>query len=72
MRRTPPPYDDKWAIARLREVWEWAVASKRHFVAYLLGMTILAFELDTGEGKFKPSQPRAADVAADHTHAKTK
>ncbi|MEQ1866275.1 MAG: hypothetical protein ABL996_16680 [Micropepsaceae bacterium] len=64
MRRTQAPYDDKWAIARLREVWEWAVASNRHFVAYLLGMAILAFELDTGDRKFKPSQPRGADLAA--------
>ena len=64
MRRTPAPYDDKWAIACLREVWEWAVASNRHFVAYLLGMAILAFELDTGDRTFKPSQPRPVDVAA--------
>ena len=48
MRRTESPYDETWAIARLREVWEWAVAQKRPFVAYLLGMTILAFELDDG------------------------
>jgi hypothetical protein len=54
MRRTEAPYDDTWAIARLREVWEWAVAQKRPFVAYMLGMTILAFELDDGRGAFKP------------------
>jgi hypothetical protein len=58
MRRTEAPYDDTWAIARLREVWEWAVAQKRPFVAYMLGMTILAFELDDGRGAFKP--PRRA------------
>lgn len=63
MRRTPPPYDDKWAIARLREVWEWAVASKRHFVTYLIGMAILAFELDAGDGKFKPGQSDSAGIA---------
>ena len=62
MRRTEPPFDETWAIARLHEVWEWSVARKRHFVAYLLGMAILAFELDSGEGKFKPSRPR--DVGA--------
>jgi hypothetical protein len=72
MKRTPPPYDDKWAIARLREVWEWAVATNRHFVAYLLGMAILAFELDTGDRKFKPSQPRAADMAEHHAQTKNK
>lgn len=54
MRRTVSPYDEKWAVARLREVWEWAVAQNRHFVAYLIGMAILAFELDDGRGKFKP------------------
>ena len=53
MRRTEAPYDDKWAVARLRDVWEWAVAQNRHFVAYLIGMAILAFELDDGRGKFK-------------------
>lgn len=53
MRRTESPYDDTWAIARLHEVWEWAVAQKRPFVAYMLGMTILAFELDDGRGAFK-------------------
>ncbi len=72
MRRTPPPYDDKWAIARLREVWEWAVATNRHFVAYLLGMAILAFELDTGDRKFKPSQPRATDMAEHLAQTKNK
>jgi hypothetical protein len=72
MNRTPAPYDDKWAIARLREVWEWAVASNRHFVAYLLGMAILAFELDVGDRKFKPSQPRPADVAAHREQMKDK
>ena len=38
MRRTQAPYDDTWAVAHIREVWEWAVAQDRHFVAYLLGM----------------------------------
>jgi hypothetical protein len=61
MRRTESPYDETWAIARLREVWEWAVAQKRPFVAYLLGMTILAFELD--DGAFRPPKG-AADKAA--------
>ena len=60
MRRTESPYDDTWAIARLREVWEWAVAQKRPFVAYLLGMTILAFELD--DGAFRP--PKGSDDRA--------
>ena len=56
MRRTESPYNDTWAIARIKEVWEWAVAQKRPFVAYLLGMAILAFELDDGKGGFKPSK----------------
>jgi hypothetical protein len=60
MRRTEPPYDDAWAVARIREVWEWAVAMDRHFVAYLLGMAILAFDLDAGDGKFKESKPKSA------------
>jgi hypothetical protein len=55
MRRTDSPYDDRWAIARLHEVWEWAVAQKRPFVAYLIGMTILSFELDDGHPT-KPSK----------------
>lgn len=59
MRKTESPYDDTWAIARLREVWEWAVAQKRPFVAYLLGMTILAFELEDGRG-FKAPKGEAA------------
>jgi hypothetical protein len=54
MRRTEAPYDDKWAIARLHEVWEWAVAQKRPFVAYLIGMTILSFDIDEGRGTVKP------------------
>jgi hypothetical protein len=54
MRRTDSPYDDTWAIARLHEVWEWAVAQKRPFVAYLIGMTILSFEIDEGRGTVKP------------------
>ncbi len=61
MRRTESPYDDTWAIARIKEVWEWAVAQKRPFVAYLLGMAILAFELDDGKGSFKsPKGPAPA------------
>lgn len=56
MRRTEAPYDDKWAIARLHEVWEWAVAQKRPFVAYLIGMTILSFDIDDG-GALKPRKP---------------
>jgi hypothetical protein len=35
-------------------VWEWAVAQKRPFVAYLIGMTILSFDIDDGRGAFKP------------------
>jgi len=58
VRRTESPYDEKWAIARLREVWEWAVAQHRPFIAYLIGMTILAFELDDGRGKFKAARGR--------------
>ena len=58
MRRTEAPYDDTWAVARIREVWEWAVAQDRNFVAYLLGMAILAFEHDHGNGKFKPLPQR--------------
>ena len=58
MRRTQAPYDDTWAVAHIREVWEWAVAQDRHFVAYLLGMAILAFERDQGDGKFKPPPAR--------------
>jgi hypothetical protein len=54
MRRTDSPYDDKWAVARLREVWEWAVAQKRPFVAYLIGMTILSFDIDDGRIALKP------------------
>lgn len=54
MRRTDSPYDDKWAVARLREVWEWAVAQKRPFVAYLIGMTILSFDIDDGRAALKP------------------
>jgi hypothetical protein len=69
MRRTESPYDDGWAIARLREVWEWAVAQNRHFVAYLLGMAILAFELDDGRGKFKAAKD--APDAAVRPRAKT-
>ena len=64
MRRTESPYDEKWAIARLREVWEWAIAQNRHFVAYLIGMTILAFEHDDGRGKFKPGKGREASARA--------
>ena len=64
MRRTEAPYDDRWAVARIHEVWEWAVAQDRHFVAYLLGMAILAFELDDGSGKFKPAKPRAVGAPA--------
>lgn len=56
MRRTESPYDDKWAVARLHEVWEWAVAQKRPFVAYLIGMTILSFDMDDGRGAFKQSK----------------
>ena len=59
MRRTESPYDDKWAIARLREVWEWAIAQNRHFIAYLLGMAIIAFDLDDGKGKFKAKADEA-------------
>ena len=58
MRRTEAPYDDAWALARLHDVWQWAIAQDRHFVAYLLGMAILAFELDQGDGKFKASKPK--------------
>jgi hypothetical protein len=72
MRRTKAPYDETWAIARLREVWEWAVAEKRHFVAYLIGMAILAFDQDAGDGKFKQAQPRPADQDSDHALAKVK
>lgn len=54
MRRTEAPYDDKWAVARLHEVWEWAVAQKRPFVAYLIGMTILSFDIDDGRDALKP------------------
>jgi hypothetical protein len=57
MRRTESPYDDRWAIARLHEVWEWAVAQKRPFVAYLIGMTILSFDIDDGRGAYKPKAP---------------
>jgi hypothetical protein len=64
MRRTESPYDDSWAIARLREVWEWAVAQKRPFVAYLVGMTILAFELDHGRSPLKPRKAAAEAAAA--------
>ena len=64
MRRTESPYDDTWAIARLREVWEWAVAQKRPFVAFLLGMTILAFEIDDGRGALKPAK-NVGEKAAD-------
>ncbi len=53
-KRTEAPYDDKWAIARLHEVWEWAVAQKRPFVAYLIGMTILSFDIDDGRAALKP------------------
>jgi hypothetical protein len=62
MRRTESPYDDKWAIARLREVWEWAIAQKRPFVAYMLGMTILAFELDDSRGFKTPKPPGETPV----------
>ena len=73
MRRTTPPYDDSWALARIREVWEWAVAQDRHFVAYLLGMTILSFDLDGGDGKFKPSKPRSSAIQApSHPPSKVK
>ena len=64
MRRTESPYDDSWAIARLREVWEWAVAQKRPFVAYLVGMTILAFELDQARTPLKPRKAAAEAAAA--------
>jgi hypothetical protein len=60
MRRTEAPYDDTWAVARLHDVWQWAIAQNRHFVAYLLGMAILAFELDDGDGKFKPGKSKSA------------
>jgi len=60
MRRTEAPYDDKWAIARLHEVWEWAVAQKRPFVAYLIGMTILSFDIDDG-ATLKPSRKTPGD-----------
>lgn len=70
MRRTESPYDEGWAIARLREVWEWAVAQNRHFVAYLLGMAILAFELDDGRGKFKAAKD-ATGAAVPPPRAKT-
>ena len=72
MRRTEPPFDDSWAIARLHEVWEWAVAQNRHFVAYLLGMAILAFELDGGDSKFKRQKPHASVTAASREQPKHK
>lgn len=62
MRRTESPYDEGWAVARLHEVWEWAVAQNRHFVAYLLGMAILAFELDDGRGKFKAAKDASGET----------
>jgi len=64
MRRTESPYDEKWAVARLHEVWEWAVGQNRHFVAYLVGMTILALEHDDGRGKFKPGRGHEAQARA--------
>lgn len=70
MRRTESPYDENWAIARLHEVWEWAVAQNRHFVAYLLGMAILAFEHDDGRGKFKPAKD-ASEAPVHPTRPKT-
>lgn len=71
MRRTESPYDDKWAVARLHEVWEWAVAQKRPFVAYLIGMTILSFDMDDGRGAFK--QPKVpGDKAEAHKTKSTK
>lgn len=69
MRRTESPYDDKWAVARLHEVWEWAVAQKRPFVAYLIGMTILSFDMDDGRGAFK--QPKVAGDKAESHKSKT-
>jgi len=69
MRRTESPYDATWAIARIKEVWEWAVAQKRPFVAYLLGMAILAFEVDDGKGTFKapkgPAEPQNDDPTSE-------
>jgi hypothetical protein len=62
MRQTEPPFDDAWALARIREVWEWAVKKDRHFIAYLLGMAILAFDLDAGDGKFKESKAKSAAI----------
>ena len=63
MRRTEPPYDDAWAIGRLREVWEWAVAKDLNFVAYLIGMAIMAFELDSA-GAFKAPREKHAAIKA--------
>ncbi|MBP6010840.1 MAG: hypothetical protein KBA31_01325 [Alphaproteobacteria bacterium] len=58
-RHTKPQVDEKWAIAQLHEVWRWAIANNRHFVAYLIGVAILAFDHDNGRGQFKP--PRLDD-----------
>jgi hypothetical protein len=50
-----PRYDSSWAITRLREVWEWVVAQKWLFVAYMLVITKLAFERDDGRSRSKPT-----------------
>jgi hypothetical protein len=40
--------NDAEALRRMREVWEWAIKAKRPVFAYLLGMAIIAFDMDHG------------------------
>ncbi len=51
---------DTEALRRMREVWEWALKSKRPYFAYSLGTAILAFDMDRGPGNFVP--PSAGKV----------
>lgn len=62
-RQTKPHVDEKWAIAQLHEVWRWAIANNRHFVAYLIGVAILAFDHDNGRGRFSP--PKGSELGPD-------
>jgi hypothetical protein len=48
---------DTEALRHMRETWEWALKSKRPYFAYLLGVAILAFDMDRGPGNFVPPGP---------------
>jgi hypothetical protein len=45
---------DAEALRHMRELWVWAVNSKRPYFAYLVAVALIAFDFDNGPGKFVP------------------